>query len=281
MIRVILLFALLVGACFIGMLYSVCFAENNEVGDSVAGHRQLRINYVIENTSAEQREEVTVQLFHPFHTDLGQTQKYLNISPTTDYSYDAGDNYVSLVIRGLSPYERRAISLTYGVSKSTPQSIQATSVVSQMSEENSSVDVKISDIADKLSDNDIVKSVDAWLAGNISPAPFNAKYQSSLATLNKRQGDCTDFAVLAQDLLSARGVASVLVGGFVVKAPSVLTDARAYHNWLWLPDSGRIYDPINRKIAPDFSEYIALEVAPNGDHPRFYSKDSNIKVLMK
>ena len=236
--------------------------------------KQLRLVFVVENNSAELIPSTEIELFSPFLNVLGQKAISFTSEPEASHQVSTSSGFVSIDLKNLSPYEKRQLVATYTVGV-TPAN---TSLKGQSETHTSD---RVREVAKKLDGKEPVKSVDSWLAQNLTPLNYNARYQSADVTLRKGKGDCTDYAVLAQALLAEKGITSILLGGFVVEADSTVAMGRKYHNWLWLPDEGYIYDPIARKIAPRKANYIAYELEPDGSKPRFSAKNSNVKVLIQ
>lgn len=257
------------------------FSSSQNSNITEAKNKQLRVRFVIKNTSSGVVDDVSVDAFVPGFRNFNQVLKSVTVSPDYKFEMIADDpkRRIRFDLGSFSPYEERIVLLTYTV---TLNSLESPSLIAHQGfSEVAGIANEVLEAGKLISGPNYVAEVDRWLYENITPSAYNAKYQSALSTLKKKQGDCTDYAVLAKDLLAVKGVNSTLVGGFIVADESVIVQARSYHNWLWLNDSGEIYDPINRKINPPHDKYLAFEIAPSGESARFSSNNKNIQVLMK
>jgi len=125
-----------------------------------------------------------------------------------------------------------------------------------------------------------------WVARNLSYAGYLADDYGALYALNRRQGDCTEYAYLATALARACGIPARMVGGYVTDR-DVAPRAEDYHNWAELyvdggwhlldAQKGNWLQPVDQYVA--FRYYRAEIHNPLGSAHRF-RVEGGLKVRM-
>ena len=125
-----------------------------------------------------------------------------------------------------------------------------------------------------------------WVADNIRYQGYTRSSRGAAYALNKRQGDCTEFAALFVALMRANDIPARVIGGFVTGEDAMLR-ARDYHNWAEFYADGRWYlaDPQRRVFVDGAAEYLAFRVidAPelaDGRIARFGVSPEQLRVTM-
>ena len=98
---------------------------------------------------------------------------------------------------------------------------------------------------------DIVRNVVLWVHDYVEQKDLSRAYAPATATLESRQGDCTEHSVLASALLKANGVPARLVDGVIA-----FDGKLGYHEWVEAYVEGEGWTPVD----PTFGE---PEAGPN------------------
>jgi transglutaminase-like putative cysteine protease len=100
-----------------------------------------------------------------------------------------------------------------------------------------------------------------FVAAHMRYDGYRRQARGALYALQAGKGDCTEYMYLFVALCRAAGIPARGVGGYICPTNMVLTPD-GYHNWAEFYDQGvwRIADPLNRVIAPEAANYMALRI---------------------
>jgi transglutaminase-like putative cysteine protease len=113
---------------------------------------------------------------------------------------------------------------------------------------------------------DVVKNVILWVHDYVEEKNLSRAYSPATATLESRQGDCTEHSVLASALLKANGIPARLVDGVIAFDGKI-----GYHEWVEAFVDGEGWLPVD----PTFGE---PEAGPN--RVKFITGSSDPSDLM-
>lgn len=134
---------------------------------------------------------------------------------------------------------------------------------------------------------DTARRVYAWVADNVRYAGYLREARGALYALNKREGDCTESAMLFAALARANGIPARVLGGYIAKRDTLL-GAGDYHNWAEFLTDGRwhLADPQRRVFMEGYEDYVSFHVlgVPSDAGPvgkgRFGSSTEGVRVTM-
>lgn len=271
-------------ALILSLLMIFCFgfflgSSASEVGHPLS-HKTIKLLYSLKNTTSKALTNVEFVAFLP---GLDKPE-VVNLSANHDYSIADLQGNSRLIINKevVSPYFSTEILVTSVVLVDEQyRSLEEVEKpdVSDVSPEVFELSREVADI-----DDDYIRAVSVWVSSNIQQDKYNPQLQSISKTLSSGSGDCTDMAALAIELLAAKGVYSVMVGGFVVKGESELVSARDYHNWLYFfsEERWKLMDPSNGLITEKNTDYIPFDlVASRTNYQRFSTNYPEIELRLK
>ncbi|MDR1994822.1 transglutaminase-like domain-containing protein [Azonexus sp.] len=98
-----------------------------------------------------------------------------------------------------------------------------------------------------------------WVARNLTYAGYLADDYGALYALNRRRGDCTEYAYLATALARACGIPARMVGGYVLDRDAA-PRAEDYHNWaeLYVDGGWRLLDAQKGNWLQPVDQYVAF-----------------------
>lgn len=242
----------------------------------------VRYEFYVENKSSAPIESVVLNLFSPGFSAFGQRLASYSVYPSSDERVvvDSEASRTELSIARLSPFQGLPVSIGAEVNITGQIDVDSLKILAKRPD---SVPNEIADISLSL-EGDYPSLVMQWLKQNIRASHYRPKLRRSTDILLSGNGDCTDFSVVASELLWARNIPNVVVGGFIVQGKSELLAAANYHNWLYFNYDGQwiLMDPINGLLSGNVDHYLVFEYLDGGlQKSRFYANNNNVSVVMK
>lgn len=279
MIKAYILVGSMVLAAAFGVVMAVDHTSPHFPG---AENMHVRYEFYVENKSSAPLESVVLNLFSPRFSAFGQRLASYSVYPSSDERVvvDSKASRIELSIARLSPFQGLPVSIGAEVNITGQVDNDSLNVFAKRPD---SVPNEIADISLSL-EGDYPSLVMQWLKQNIRASHYRPRLRSSTDILLSGNGDCTDFSVVASELLWARNIPNVVVGGFIVQGKSELLTAANYHNWLYLNYDGQwiLMDPINGLLSGNADHYLVFEYLDSGlQKSRFYANNNNVSVVMK
>ncbi len=228
--------------------------------------RQLRFQLVLSNPTASPLLEQVFWGYVPLTNGSSQRLEALAVSmPHKLLEDDLGHRIIELRLPHLGPHETRTVSLRADVRmRGDANTVGSAADGRWLASEKyiESDDARIMELATDLRGEtalDTAHSIFSWVAQNIRYAGFVADDAGALAAVQRRSGDCTEYAYLATALARANGLPARMVGGFVadrVAAPR----QDEYHNWaeVFVDGAWWLLDAQRGRWARSASDYIAF-----------------------
>lgn len=256
-------------------------------------HRRLRFTLSLRNPTADTLWNQDLWLYLPASTPPSQELRTVEVSGIHEVLADPlGQRILQLHFPEVAPYATQVVTVTNEVVQ-----VRNSSVVSLHEPQAwlgpevfvETRDPEISELAGSLKHEIPMETAEAifnWVRDHLTYAGYVADDWGAKAALQRRQGDCTDFAYLAVALARVNGIPARVVGGYVVSGDAVLR-GKDYHNWaeLYVDGAWRLVDAQKGRwlAAPD--HYVAFHYArdavlnPIGRAHRF-RVDGSIEVAL-
>ena len=244
--------------------------------------RQIQYSFTLQNKSNQVIEKAELWTFAP----VKQTTSQRCLKLQANYPYqlltdDSGNQVLHFIFENFAPYGSRVITikadlLVSASVNSIPSGPQPRDFNPQKYVQSDHPAIKR--VAHKLNETDTsktVKRIFRWVSTNLSYSGYADVDRGALYGLEKKKGDCTEYADLFVALCRANGIASRPIGGFVCPQSGVLK-ARDYHNWGEFYENGtwQLADPQNRILRRNAADYIAMRIiyASEDDPMRPFSR---------
>jgi len=238
-------------------------------------NRYVRQSLTLQNPGAEVID-AKVWFYAPVSRTSTQQLERVEVNQPHQVSTDAlGNRVIELTHVRLAPFESRVVTLGSHLSLSpTParERVADTSMYLRAEKFIESDDRQIRELAARLrapKPAASAKAVYEWIRANIAYSGYDADEYGAKRALERRRGDCTEFADLTVALARALEIPARTVGGYVVESDSVLRAAE-YHNWaeLYFDGAWQLVDAQRGAFAESADRYIAFHIASTSvDNP--------------
>ncbi len=256
--------------------------------------RQIQYSFTLQNRSNRAIERAELWAFAPVKQTA--TQRCLDLQANYPYrllSDDIGNQVLHFQFDDFAPYASRIVAVKADLkvsrtAKPVPHAPTPRDVNPQKFIESDHPAVYR--IARRLFAYDraqTVKNIFGWVTDNMRYSGYDGKDRGALYALEKKKGDCTEYAELFVALCRANGIAARPVGGYVCPRSLVL-NAHSYHNWGEFHQNGtwQVADPQNHVLTKNSGDYIAMRIIHAGENSlmglnnRFRFKGEGLKVYM-
>lgn len=233
-----------------------------------AGNRRtLRYGFALENPSGVTLTNQKFWFYAPVKTTALQKLQSVDVSMPHQILNDAlGNTVISVALPPLPPYATKLLSVEAQVAiAQTPATQSDKTELFLGAEPFVEVDdpavMALARALRQETDMATVQAVYDWVKGNLRYAGFVAEDQGALQALQKRGGDCTEYAYLVCALARANRIPARVMGGYVTEHDAVL-QAESYHNWAEVLISGRwqVIDAQRGRFMHEADQYMAFQV---------------------
>lgn len=238
-------------------------------------NRYVRQSLTLQNPGAE-AITAKVWVYAPVSRTSTQQLERVEVNEPHQVTTDAlGNRVIELTNVRLAPYESRVVTMGSHLSLSAlPERERVSDTANYLRAEKfiESDDRQIRELATKLraaKPAASAKAIYEWIRANIAYSGYDADEYGAKRALERRRGDCTEFADLTVALARALEIPSRTVGGFVVESDTVLRAAE-YHNWaeLYFDGGWQLVDTQRGAFAESADRYIAFHLASTSiDNP--------------
>lgn len=231
--------------------------------------RTVRYGFTVENTESRPLETVRFRTYAP--VERTPTQKLVGLEASHPYEAETdalGNRVLRFTLRDLPPNGQAIIRITAHLRLAekpnrVPRLEEAEDLLSPSAlapAENS----RIRKLAASLTGDDpaaTVRAVQSWAVANVAYQGYLAEDRGALYALEEGTGDCTEAMSLVLALLRANDIPALGVAGFPTTRSQVLRP-EDFHNWAmaWPGEAFREADPVNERLAPGLSGYIAFRL---------------------
>ncbi|MCI5066311.1 hypothetical protein MRY87_11365 [bacterium] len=250
--------------------------------------RNLRYGFEVKNTTNRAIKEVEIHVFAP----LQETPFQEVIETTSDVPFEVhtGSGVFTL---SLPPFGTALLNVNSQVrlSSNPKDSGSESQSVSAFLEKEEYEVPALQELAERLrreTPPETARAIFDWVSTNMRPSNYEQEAKGALTALEKRSGDCTEYAALMIALARLNEIPARGVSGFYLERAQMVRPID-YHTWveLFIDDRWELYDP-HKGNAQSFSErYVAFGNAlPNGEQYgvsmyRFFTDHSEISIKMR
>ena len=257
-------------------------------------NKTIQYSFNVKNESNKVAEDVVFSVYAP--VSQTSTQRVKNIKASHQYELEK-DSYQNQVMHfnlgKLAPYEARVVRIRAELQHAE----QANELENANSESFVAAEKYIESghpkmlvRAERLQKDSQVKSVKSiyqFSSSRIEYKGYIAEDRGALYAMQKRRGDCTEYAYLVSALSRAMNIPARVVGGYVYDSNATFK-ARDYHNWaeVYYDNKWHIVDAQKKNFASKQSHYIAMRIitpeseAILGNSHQFAYSNSNISISM-
>lgn len=249
--------------------------------------RHVRLNFVVENPGAVAATGQRVWIYAPVETTA--TQKLLSLKanvPHRTLHDELNNTILEFAFDDLPPYSMKILTVSAIVElKEEPGRAELPAANFYLRPEPfvESDNPEILKIATQLRRNDDRETVEAiydWVRSNLRYSGYLLKDHGALSAVQKRQGDCSEYAYLTAALARANKIPARVVGGYFLSQDSIV-QGRDHHNWteVYLDGAWRLLDAQKENLFTNAQRYIAFRLISSrvqnelGDRHRFRASD--------
>ena len=278
------LFLLLIGILFLLafiIMYFTLNQSNLALDSSDEEHYQeqriIRFTYEISNQTQFAIPDGEISTYLPVAQLSNQRAKSFKASRDYSEESDRFGNRVGQFDLGLvPPFGKKQLSLTAVVETTAEPNKVKLVDKGQYLQAEPFIEIDHPQIVllakEMQSDNEqqSLKNVYDWVSKNIQYIGYVSQDKGALYALEKRQGDCTEYAYLVVALSRALGIPARAVGGYVYEG-NAMVSASDYHNWaeVYLDGRWQIVDAQNKAFMDKSQNYISMRIL----------SDSNVSLL--
>jgi transglutaminase-like putative cysteine protease len=256
--------------------------------------RIIKYSFTVNNPANEFLKQAEFWTYTP--VQITSSQKVVGVKashPPRPLLDNYGNTRQYFTINALPPFGSQIVNITVELELSDKPNLIAEEFESQYLKPEKFVESDSSEIL-SLANNlkgknelETVKNIYTWIVDNIEDAGFVERDHGALYTLDKKQGDCTEFTHLFVALSRANGIPSRGMAGFVHSENAVLKPGD-YHNWaeVFIDGAWRVVDAQKKTFMENQSHYVAMRIL--GENPSeseigvqsFFSNNSTINIRM-
>jgi transglutaminase-like putative cysteine protease len=254
--------------------------------------RHIRYGYEVQNRTASVVTNVALWIYAP----LEQTSSQLCVDLATSVAHemqtdDLGNRILRFQFASLPPYATRQVIVEANVlmaEQPGPLSDRGSAWLraEPLLEWNAPAFQEAGPRIPQLSGQATAKHVYDWVADSVRDEGYVKEDRGALYALQKKTGDCTEFACLFAALCRREHIPARVLAGYVCTRNRNLGPL-GYHNWAEYHVEGtwRVADPQRRRFNKKPSEYVALRVlgtSNNGlrGNPRYRVQGEGISASM-
>lgn len=275
---------------FLSVLSSSVYAEG-----AYGIPKRVQYGFILENTRGEVLKKAKFWAYAPVRQT--PTQKVTKITVSQPYQLtvdDLGNQILQFEFDNLPPYASKEISIRVELDmadKPNPWPEKSLNTFLANEQYIESGDYRVMSLANTLTEGSVAataKNIYTWVANNIRSKDYIPDDRGALYALDKKIGDCTEFAYLFAALSRASGIPARAMGGYVMAESGVFA-ATDYHNWaeFYADGTWHVADAQKRIFDTHASQYIAMRIisknVPNalGSSHRFSYAGTGLKVTMR
>jgi transglutaminase-like putative cysteine protease len=250
---------------------------------SQAVSRRLRFTATFSNPLSRSLDKATFWFYLPRKEGMAQTLRDVQVSAPFRLHSDAIDHtLLELPFENFPPLAQKVVNISVEVLMQEGRAITSGKPDTwnrseRYIESDAPEIVALATELKRPSDADTAYAIYEWVSTHINYAGYLADDYGALYALERRRGDCTEYAYLATALARASGLPARVVGGYVV-SQDALPRAEDYHNWaeVYFDGKWRLLDaqkqswlkPAENYVA--FRYYQAVAGNPLGSAHRFH-----------
>lgn len=278
-------------AGFIGLLLVAClivyFSYQRSYNAYTETSKTLRFNYTLSNITGEFITNVDFSIKIPMAIDAIQNLESIKSSYKSEVVKEDNERSIVFSIDNISPYASKLIDLTLVINTSDrPKRERINSVNYLTSEKYIELDSPaVKSLAAQLkgsSPEETAKNIYEWLVSNITSLSYTAESKGAQYLIEKKSGDCTEFAYAFVALARANGLPARGVRGFWVPTESTIINAADYHDWAEFHDGKQwiLVDAQKQVFASDYMSYLSIAnlTDTNQNAKRFSVSHDSIRV---
>jgi transglutaminase-like putative cysteine protease len=263
---------------FLGCSALICFAPNvshaTEFIDNYSQPlsnpfpRQVRFNLTIENPTDQTLADQTVWLYAPVKQTATQELQKLEVSIPYQLEEDVlGNQIVKLQFEKFPPFGTKIVSIKADLLMSATPRVNRLKRTNVFLEHERYIEVDdplIQTVGASIAASQTVETTNKiyhWVRSSLSYAGFIAEDLGAKYAVDKRRGDCTEYAYLVTALARVNSIAARPLGGYVMdKNGSPKADE--YHNWaeVYVDGSWRLMDAQKENNQTNIEQYVAMQV---------------------
>ena len=232
--------------------------------------RHVRYSFTLQNQDNTPLEHGMLAVYAPVRLTSTQRLEGLTASLPAQLETDPWGNQILRIDLGLlAPYASRVVTIDAQLALTdSAQPVRATDmelkVFTRPERFIESDDPRIKAIARTLrasSTTETAQRTYLWVRQSLGRSEFTAEDRGALRAIEDKVGDCTEHAYLFAALLRANGVATRVMGGYLMPESGLLRPYD-YHNWAEFYDGGawHISDPHQGNFMRNASKYVATHV---------------------
>lgn len=239
------------------------FAQSQPVGPV---RRQLRLTVTLTNPTPHELLGQTVWLYVPAAETPTQKLDALTVSMPHERLRDPlGHSIVRLALPRMAALASKVVGIAAVVQMArTPTPAPLANPQDWLGSERyiETTDARIQALAAELkrpAERDSAKASYDWIRQHLQSEAYVAGDRGAVDALDKRRGDCTEYAYLAVALARANGIPARMVGGYVTDRDAVLR-AEDYHNWVevYVDGAWRLLDAQKGRWLAPTEQYVAF-----------------------
>lgn len=233
-------------------------------GDAI--RRQLRFTVTLTNPKSHEVLDQILWLYVPAAETPTQRLDAIKVSIPHDLLSDTlGHSIVRLTLPQVAPLADTVVSIVADVIlKSVPTLTPLSNPQDWLGAERyiEIGDPRIQALAAELKhsvERDTARAIYDWIQQYLQYAGYVADDRGALDALNRRRGDCTEYAYLAVALARANGIPARMAGGYVADRNSVVR-AEDYHNWVevYFDGAWQLLDAQKERWLAPTEQYVAF-----------------------
>ncbi|MFZ0241932.1 MAG: transglutaminase-like domain-containing protein [Desulfobacterales bacterium] len=230
--------------------------------------KRIAYGFSIRNTSNHVVERAILRVHTPRPESSTQCLQEIHSSQPYDVEYDAeGNSVFRYTFDRIPPYATRIIAVKADLlMREAPRDGSGATKEFYLAEDRyvEVTNPQIRHLARSLKTGDSLttaQNIFQWIVRNIQYASYVKNNRGALATLQTRQGDCTEMMHLFIALCRAGGVPARGIAGYRCPESCTLRPAQ-YHNWAEFYAEGRwrLCDPQRRVFMQEAEDYVAFKI---------------------
>lgn len=284
----------LVVMCIVGRPGTSVSAISSSSSDSVVFPKTIQYSYSLTNKTNKVLPHAEMWCYAPVSTT--SFQYFLSLETSHSYEMiedDFGNQILHFTFSDMPPFSTKIIQIKSNLkflSKPKPVEVENTQIFLQPEQFIQSDHSEIMQLAKKFKGKDQLQTVSNifnWVANEINYIGYVKNARGALYALQRKKGDCTEFAYLFVALCRANDIPARAIGGYLCPGNCILRP-EGYHNWAEFYHDGtwRIADPQKKVFLENESHYIAMKVMgklpgnPLEDFQRFKVIGEGLNVRM-